>query len=317
MSNNHRTPRPVPRALCAAFAPLLPLLSLDALDQEEAAAVAAHLHTCDYCRREVADYRDLRAAILREDAADAADEDALPLLTLAAVRDVADREEAEPFVFDTPPPRWERPASPIRRRWRMANTFEALAAVLVIALIGGLLAWHGGAGPAHMPTPTPTLDPQSQAYVTMLRTYYVPLADAYQPAFDCYENLIAPLGGNVPIMTPSVVEHAPSSVLDACRAPVQAELAAAQALNAHLASAAPPSRWQSQHAALRQSTQAIISFASKELQGITTHSVALYLSPGNGIEEAVLFCTPIQQINAGPPRLSPQLPPPYQYQCGP
>jgi putative zinc finger protein len=320
MSNNHWTPRP----LCRAFTPLLPLLSMDALDREEAAAVEAHVHTCDYCQREMADYgalRDaiLRDAILREDARDAAEGNALPLLTLAAVRRAADREEAAPLVFDAPPPPWERPASRTWRRWRAARAFEALAAVLVIALLSALLAWHGGAGPAHTRTPTPTAtqDPISQAYVDMLRTYYVPLAEAYQPAFDCYENLIGPLGGNVGILTPSVVEHAPSSVLDACRAPVQAELAAAQALSAHLASATPPARWQAQHAALQQSTQAIIRVASTELQGITTHDLAQYLSPGNTLDEAALFCLPIGQINVGPPPLSPPLLTIEQGQCGP
>jgi hypothetical protein len=293
MSNNHLTPHSAPRALCHAFAPLLPLLSLDMLDREEAAAVAAHVRTCDYCQREVADYGDLRDAILREDARELEEDGDLAPLTLMEVRRAADREGAEPLVFATPAPWQAPPISQTRRRQLgLAGAFEALVAVLVIALIATVLASHRMSGQGS-PTPTATPDPASQAYVDLLRAYYVPLAEAYTPALTCVQNALSSQN---------------ASDMAACQAPVQTEQAAAQSLSAHLASATPPPRWQRQHDTLTAATQGIITMTTNQLQAIEARSQALLLASFNSaLDVGAVFCDPVAQINAGPPRLSPPL----------
>jgi hypothetical protein len=170
--------------------------------------------------------------------------------------------------------------------------------VLVIALLATLLASHRLAGQATAPTHPPltltaTQDPTSQAYVDLLRVYYVPLAQAYTPALTCVLNALA-------LQT--------ISDMVACRAPVQTEQAAAQALSAHLANATPPARWQMQHAALRAATQGLITWSTQELQAIEARSLALFAANySSSIDVGAAFCDPINHINAGPPRVSPPL----------
>jgi hypothetical protein len=301
MSNNQRTPHSAPSARCAAFAPLLPLLSLGELDQEEATAVTRHVATCDYCQRQITTYGDLRDAILRHIMRHATEDDAPPLL-MDASRHAAglnDLEDAEPLVFDTTAPRQApRISQPRRGRFGMTGAFEALVAVLVITLIATLLASHRLAGPATplsqaSPTPTATQDPVSQAYVDLLRAYYVPLARAYTPAFTCVQNALSSQS---------------ASDMATCRAPIQTEQAAAQALSAHLASAIPPPRWQTQHDTLKAATLGITTETTKQLQAIDARSLALLGdSYTSEIDVGAAFCDPIIQINAGLPRLSPPL----------
>jgi hypothetical protein len=292
MSSNHQTPQPAPRALCAAFAPLLPLLSLDMLDQEEAAAVAAHVRTCDYCQREVASYGALRDAILREDARDA-EEHVLPLLTLAAVRDVADREEAEPLVFRAPAS-WQAPpiSQTLRQRFRLMGAIEALAAVLIIALLGGLLVsrQHASSGAV-----APTLDKTSQAYLDMLRTNYVPLAQANTTAQFCV--------GSVGL---TVLAADRLGMMQTCRAPLASELLTAHHLSDQLAHAAPPAPWRALNAALRRGTERLIPVLVTQLAAIDAQNVAQFLGTEDPASAAIIaFQEPINQINAqihaGPP----------------
>jgi hypothetical protein len=282
------------------LAPLLPLLSLDVLDQPEEAAVSRHVATCAYCRRKLTDYGDLRDAILREDAHEAEEESDLAPLTLMEVRGAAEREGAEPLALATPAPWQAPPIGQTRRpRFELTGAFETLVAVLVIALITTLLASHRLAGPVTSPThasrtPTATPDPASQAYVDLLRAYYVPLAEAYTPATTCVQNALS--------------SPQSASEMATCQGPVQTELAAAQALSTHLASATPPLRWQRQGNALKAATQGIIALATTQLQAIAARSQALLGdSYTAGVDVGAAFCDPIAQINAGPPRLSPPL----------
>jgi len=65
---------------------------------------------------------------------------------------------------------------------------RTLDAFVVVILLGGL-AGCGAAGAASPPkaTATPTLDPQTQAYVHVLQQYYPPLrADLIASNFECY-----------------------------------------------------------------------------------------------------------------------------------
>jgi hypothetical protein len=138
------------------------------------------------------------------------------------------------------------------------------------------------------------LDPASQAYVDLLRAYYVPLEAAYPPAFQCYLDVTG---------SQTAVD------ITICQAPIQAELAAAQALSIHLASATPPAQWQTVHATLRQDTQLIITVLTERLQAISANSLTQLLaaSPPSGSKETVM-CDPIARINEGLPALSPPLP---------
>jgi len=56
---------PAPRPLCAAFAPLLPLISSDALEDDEAAPTREHLAECAWCRQELARYVEVDEALRR------------------------------------------------------------------------------------------------------------------------------------------------------------------------------------------------------------------------------------------------------------
>jgi hypothetical protein len=161
MSQNHRMPQPAPRPLCASFAPLLPLLSLDKLETDEAAAVKQHAATCTFCRSQLDDFDALRDA-LRTDVAWSAEAEpvvaeAEPMLSLEDILLADD----EPTTL--PVNRHERAIarSPARSIGVM-NGFAGLAAVLVVAmLVGVLLRWHaaGSGAPAGAPTPTPTSGP--------------------------------------------------------------------------------------------------------------------------------------------------------------
>jgi len=59
MNQNHC----LPPSDCAAFAPLLPLVSHDLLSEEKATALHAHLATCAYCRAELTTYDQAETAL--------------------------------------------------------------------------------------------------------------------------------------------------------------------------------------------------------------------------------------------------------------
>lgn len=57
---------PTPRSLCAAFAPLLPLLSSSALEEDEVAPTREHVASCAWCQQELARYTAVDDALRRE-----------------------------------------------------------------------------------------------------------------------------------------------------------------------------------------------------------------------------------------------------------
>jgi virginiamycin B lyase len=56
---------PAPRPLCAAFAPLLPLISSGALEDDEASPTREHVAECAWCRQELARYVEVDQALRR------------------------------------------------------------------------------------------------------------------------------------------------------------------------------------------------------------------------------------------------------------
>jgi streptogramin lyase len=70
---------PAPRPLCAAFAPLLPLISSGALEESEATPTREHMAGCAWCQRELARYTAVDEALRRQFGA-AAHEGILPFL---------------------------------------------------------------------------------------------------------------------------------------------------------------------------------------------------------------------------------------------
>ena len=60
------TTTPAPRPLCAAFAPLLPLISSGALEEDEATPTREHVAGCAWCQQELARYSAVDEALRRE-----------------------------------------------------------------------------------------------------------------------------------------------------------------------------------------------------------------------------------------------------------
>jgi hypothetical protein len=312
MNHNHHTPQPTPGALCLAYASLLPLLSLGKLDQDERAAVALHVATCAHCRREVGDFDRLRDALRREDMRAIGAETGALAISLADVQHAADHEGADALVFDGSAPWQERPGVPIpwrerigiphrRRRMAVVGAIEALAALLVIALLGGLLASRHPAGPG--PSGSPRLDVASQAYLTMLHTYYDPLVPANHTAQDCVHTSAT--------WDPSQTAERFQLMLT-CRPPLVTELTAAQIFTAKLATAVPPARWRAEHAMLGTAMADLFTVLNSQIAAIDARSLAQFVGT---LDQAAslrhMFETPIAQINlqihAGPPPLPPPL----------
>jgi hypothetical protein len=286
MTEYHHTPQPAPRVHCLAYASLLPLLSLGKLDQDERVAVASHVATCVNCRRVLRDFDRLRDALHREHARETEEESQFEPLTLLEVRQAADREGAELLVFATPAP-WQAPpiSQTLRQRFSLMGVIEALAAVLVIALLGGLLVSRQHASSGAVAT---TLDRTSQAYVDLLRAYYVPLAQANATAQFC----VGSTGNTLPAADRL-------GVMQTCRTPLTGELLAARNLSDQLAQATPPTRWREPHAALRRATEQLIPVLVTQLAAIDAQNVAQFLGTEDPASAAiVVFQEPINQINA-------------------
>ena len=73
------TTTPAPRPLCAAFAPLLPLISSGALEEDEATPTREHVAGCAWCQQELARYMAVDEALRREFGAET-HESVLPFL---------------------------------------------------------------------------------------------------------------------------------------------------------------------------------------------------------------------------------------------
>jgi hypothetical protein len=144
-------------------------------------------------------------------------------------------------------------------------------------------------------TPTPTLDAESQAYVTLLRTYYTPLVTADQAEKLCY----------IQVETTRKL-----SDLLPCRSPFADMVAVEQTLRTQLATAVPPARWQAQHTALQQAVQGLLGVQSDELAAIDAQDIARFLSYNERqIDAFSAFCPIVTQLNTGPPPLSPAFSP--------
>jgi hypothetical protein len=181
----------------------------------------------------------------------------------------------------------------------VVGAVEALAALLIIALLGGLLASRHVVGPG--PNGSPRLDAASQAYLTMLRTYYAPLVDANITAQACVRAVAMSTPDGRPQLIPT------------CRAPLATELAAARTFSAQLDLATAPTRWQAQHAALKRETSDLISVLATQVVATDAGNIAQLLETIDPASQALKpFRDSITQINiqihAGQPPLPAPLP---------
>jgi hypothetical protein len=176
----------------------------------------------------------------------------------------------------------------------------ALVAMLAVALLAGPFYARAGRG-AGSPSAGPAPDPVSGAYLSTLRTYYVPMVTASGPAKGCL-NVVA-------LAQPEMRAH----LMATCRPLVAAGLAAARACAARLATARVPQPWRAQGAALDQATLALGALLTAQLRDIDAHDVSRFVDTEDWTTSTLdLFLEPIAQINsqidAGPPPLPAPLP---------
>jgi hypothetical protein len=259
----------------------------------ERAAMEAHLAECAECRLALAAYRRLytlaRSPLRLGDGGAGALAEYRPLMLEETMI------TTDPDTRSAPP--WRRPPTRL-------TALGGIAAVLVIAILAATLFAHFRSPTQPVtprPTPTPALDAQSQAYVTLLRTYYLPFADADDVGVNCWGKVKAAAKSNQ------------EQLMATCRSPEAAELALGQTLHAQLAAAAPPTRWQAAHAALQQAVDGLRALVTEEVAAIDAQDVGRYLDVFTSLESQ--FCAPIAQLNAGPPPLSPKLYTPNASNC--
>ncbi|HEY7342274.1 MAG TPA: hypothetical protein VH591_15460 [Ktedonobacterales bacterium] len=193
----------------------------------------------------------------------------------------------------------------------MTRTTHRLAAAIVfVSLLVMLLGCGSGASAgssrpkAPAATPTATIEPVTQAYLTVLRQYYMPfLGDETLEKNRCG---IPALFGSLAVV---------KSLMSFCGQFESKALASAQTLLDHLKTVTPPTQWKTADEKLKQAIQVTITFHAKKLQAINTQNAAQYKEVnGTGPVMAGLYCDPIGQINAGLP-LSSALPVPEQSAC--
>ncbi|HST88413.1 MAG TPA: hypothetical protein VLJ14_08550, partial [Ktedonobacterales bacterium] len=140
MSSNHATPPPTPGPLCAAYAPLVPLLESALLTDDDVASARAHLATCAWCREEIGAYAVVDDA-LRRHYGSAQTGYFLNLEDIMRDADhLADDAPTPPSLptVTAPPPAGSRGLS--RMSPRMLAAMAGMAAVLLIALFAGVFA---------------------------------------------------------------------------------------------------------------------------------------------------------------------------------
>jgi heat shock protein HslJ len=139
-----------PTPLCVRYRPQLALLHTGALSPREAAVLNEHISSCPWCQRELAAYDELDAAA-RQHLADVA----FTPLTLEDIMHATQTPRDANLASTHGASREIRPA--LRRRPRL-STLGPLAAVVVLALLAGLIfATHSsGAGVASGGKPKPT-----------------------------------------------------------------------------------------------------------------------------------------------------------------
>jgi len=160
---NHRTPSPTPQPLCTAFEPLLPLLSQDRLDADEAVTTREHVATCTWCQGRLRDFDFLRDALRRLEGRDGVAGD-LPTYRPLTREDIVLASSIQTTTLAPAPPR-ELPRS--QRVLGHFTPLAAVAAVLLITLLAGALfvrfgRYSGPPVPAAtatqaQPSPTATL----------------------------------------------------------------------------------------------------------------------------------------------------------------
>lgn len=187
----------------------------------------------------------------------------------------------------------------------MPRTVTIVCCLAFAALLAGCASARSGTT-LSAATPTPSADPATQAYVSLLRHYYVPMANANGSAKNCF------------IRVEQTLARLQAGQMAHCQTPMAAELTAAQTLRAQLAETAPPAQWQAQHAALKSAVQALINLTTEQVQAIDAGDVNRFLNTGMPVAGAVMtqFCDPIAQIDAGPPPLTPILPQVDAQVCG-
>lgn len=166
-------------------------------------------------------------------------------------------------------------------------------------VVGVLLLLTGCATPASdatattapAATPTATVDVPSQAYLTLLHTYYLPWVLAHHQQRDtCGPDFNA------------LPASDKAKQLPACRPLLVTEIAAGMTLIAQLASAQPPARWQTAHEGLKQAMQGAAAWDGQRLAAIDAHDVPHFVALSYGAPQVLtVFCEPIRTINAGPP----------------
>jgi Putative zinc-finger len=296
MSQNFASPAPVgPRALCATYAPLLPLLPTGGLTPDEARAVHEHLAECTWCRARLVEYNAVYAALRRHVGPDTIDS---PVPTVSEVVTRSEQSLTPVLQRFTVPQR-----SVVRTRWHGRFPIGAIAAVLLVALFGALLLWQRDA----VGNGQQTLDPQAHAYVSVLRAYYQSVLDALgaegRQCITAYDN--APAADKLQDML-------------ACRPMETAVVTASQTLLTRLAMTQPPPRWQSADRELKQWAQELISAFTHRLQAIDAHDTTRFaqLVDTEIDSTSALSCAPIQRINADLPADN-QLPVSASGICGP
>jgi putative zinc finger protein len=292
MNMNHQTPPLAPKPLCAVYAPLLPLLRADELDAEEAQSVRKHLADCAWCQAKLATHAIVGDAVRRHFGAGLAE--ASPTFTMETIMNASHQNavipETDSLNTQTDPSAPPASSLPPRRPARRLTALAALAAVVLLAiLVGTLFAWQRTpAGPAApRPTPIPTLDAQTQAYVAVLRLYYPPFVHA---------------GDNEPescgFLDAATTAAQKDALMQTCRPYEEAALRAAQTLLAHLQTTTAPPRWQGADAQLKQAAQGHIAFATERIRAIDAHDAARFVAAVDqwAIPADILFCSSLERI---------------------
>src|SRR5690242_19236589 len=129
------TPNPLANSrsepACAAFEPLLPLVSHHLLEPEEARHLQAHVAGCAHCRATLAAYERLDAALRQRFEQMAVS----PPHTEESMKKIEEAQERETPLAPVP----RRPQQARFRPSRVVSWVGALAAVLVIALVAAAL----------------------------------------------------------------------------------------------------------------------------------------------------------------------------------
>ena len=312
MKNNenhqHQTPPPpAPQPLCAVYAPLLPLLRVDELDAEQAGAVRKHVADCAWCQAKLATHAIVGDALRRHFGSGHVD--VSPTFTLETIMHASQHQSnaSEADAADThilpgtaAPPITSVP--PRRAAGRLTSRL-AIAAILLIALLTSiLLALQGGLWRTAAPHPTPTasLDAQTQAYVNVLQTDYLPFSQA---ASDEDHQCHGPVNAAPVAQQPALIQ--------ACRPLEVSALRTAQTLLARLQVTSPPPRWRTADSELKQAIQGYIAFYTERINAINAHDVNRFVAAWQELALPVdpLFCSSFGRFttdlrNAGVPAVN-------------